>query len=111
MPRTQITSAKVLPNGNLNVGGPVSFYDDEVLFNLEVVIIQGASYAYGQTSPRGAVRRPGWSCEAHGAGAFDVNKPAIGFGTIVFLRVADPAQGIPDALPQTLSWTEAVQLS
>jgi hypothetical protein len=111
VPRTQITSAKIMPNGDLNVGGPLAFADDEVLFNVEVVIVQGASYAYGQTSPRGAARRPGWSCPAHGAGAFDVTKPAVGFGTMVFLIVADPAKGLPDALPQTLSWAEAVQLS
>lgn len=108
MPRTQITSAQVdQVSGNVNVGGPLSFDPNEALLNLDVVLVQGATYAYGQTAVRGGLRRPGWSCEAQTTGKFDVTQPAIGLASITFMDVTDATA----PLPQKLGWTEVVYLS
>jgi hypothetical protein len=108
VPRTQITSAKVNKDtGRVGIGGPFTTGPNEVPLNIQVVVIQGGTYAYGQTAIGGSLRRPGWSCDAEIVGSFDVTKPAHGFGTLISIDVEDP-QG---AVQETFTWTEAVELS
>ncbi len=108
MPRTQITSAQVdQAKGHVNVGGPFAPGDHEVPLNIQVLLIQGGTYAYGQTLVGGALRVPGWSCDANIVGTFDMTKPAHGFGTLTSVDVEDPQATVHE----TFTWSESVDLT
>jgi hypothetical protein len=101
VPKSQVTSAK-LEAGLIRVGGPFVPDATEAGLDLEIVLVQGGSYAHGRTVPAGD-----WVVEAATVGAFDATKPAVGFGTLLSVDTGKAGA----AIQLTFSWSETVDLT
>ena len=111
MALSRITSAK-LHGDIVDVAGPFELTAEErktvVPLIVHVVLVQGASYAHGQSRPRDGADDATWVVHAECAGSFKVGEPTRGFG---FASMVDEGAPGSPARHDVLLWSEPVTIT
>ena len=111
MAHSRFTSAE-LRGATIDVAGPFELSAAEakttVPLTVHIVLIQGAAYAHGHTSPKDGVAGGDWVVHAEVAGAFTPGKPAQGFG---FVSLVDEGENGDSPLHETFQWSEPVMVT